>query len=370
MRNFTLKHVLMALAGEGAAGGTSVDLEKVYAEGTKSDANADAADMDAGDDFDPAQFAEDNKNGGSTQDQAAQGAAEEEDDGADAGDAVDQGADAAAAADAVEGEGEGEAAAEQARDENGRFAAKDKPEDKPQKPIPNMVPRDRLREEAERRRAAERQLERERYAEQHRNDLAQLESKRDELEAKEIKAMEESDMATLRQVRAEARKVDVAIADVKADARATQIADQRFEQHKFESAVAEVMAAHPELDQSKEGHDQGLIDEVNDLMNSLAPKYGKEAALRRAVGYVMGVETATRAPAALGQKSTQAKVREERKTEGAKKTAAAVKAQPPSASSVTTGKGNAVTPSGAPKTIADISKMSDAELARWSGDTL
>mgnify|MGYP002650391054 CR=1 FL=1 len=50
--------------------------------------------------------------------------------------------------------------------------------------------------------------------------------------------------------------------------------------------------------------------------------------------------------------------------------AAAVKAQPPSASSVTTGKGNAVTPSGAPKTIAVISKMSYAELARWSGDTL
>lgn len=231
--------------------------------------------------------------------------------------------------------------------------------------IPKMVPRDRMTREAERRRAAEHQLEIQTRSSQLASNLVELQTTLEAAEAKEIQAMKDGDFDSLPALRREVDAVRAKMADLRADDIADRKANERFEGMQFDQVVQDLLKAHPILDQGVEGFDQSLINEVNDLHGMLTPKLGRIEAMRKAVEYVLGVEQAGAAPG-LGERSPQDKAREERRVEGAKRTAAAVAATPksPAEAPIMPVKAALKTPA----TMKDLNQMSEEDQARARGD--
>ncbi|HGP4432968.1 TPA: hypothetical protein ACLMYU_005251 [Pseudomonas aeruginosa] len=263
--------------------------------------------------------------------------------------------------------------------------SEDKPEDKPEdksgteqepepeqklddkgRPIPNMVPRSRMQKEAERRRAAEHLLEQQNRSRALTSELVDLQASYDKLESREIEAMKANDFDLLPQIRKDMRAIQEAMATKRAESIADERAREQLENLKFEELLTNLRSTHAVLDDNNaEAFDQGTVDEINELFQSLSPKYGKVIAMTRAVEYVLGVEQAA-AVKPLGQQTPQDRARQERRKEAVSRATAAVSNQPKSPAVAPPAAASALVRT--PQTLKDIESMSEAEQAKARGD--
>lgn len=234
------------------------------------------------------------------------------------------------------------------------------------RPVPNMVPRSRMQKEAERRRAAEHLLEQQNRSRALTTELVDLQANYDKLEAREIEAMKANDFDLLPQIRKDMRAVQEAMATKRAESIADTRAREQLENLKFEELLTSLRATHAVLDDNNpEAFDQGAVDEINELFQSLSPKYGKAIAMTRAVEYVLGVEQAA-AIKPLGQQTPQDRARQERRKEAVTRATTAVASQPKSPAAAPPAAASALVRT--PTTLKDIEAMSEAEQARARGD--
>lgn len=234
------------------------------------------------------------------------------------------------------------------------------------RPIPNMVPRSRMQKEAERRRAAEHLLEQQNRSRALTSELVDLQASYDKLESREIEAMKANDFDLLPQIRKDMRAIQEAMATKRAESIADERAREQLENLKFEELLTNLRSTHAVLDDNNaDAFDQGTVDEINELFQSLSPKYGKVIAMTRAVEYVLGVEQAA-AVKPLGQQTPQDRARQERRKEAVSRATAAVSNQPKSPAVAPPAAASALVRT--PQTLKDIESMSEAEQAKARGD--
>lgn len=312
-----------------------------------ADEGNDLSGMDRGDDIDPSLFEDEGDN--DKNDDAARGPTEEASEDEKAGEKADDKSDDKPEAD--------DKSDDQEVDDK-------KPDEKPKK---ESRANKRIQQLTEKTAALERQLAERVGNQQLASDLAELEAESGRLQKDYMKALrEDEDKAAelLHQMRA----VDRKIAKLEASAEAEAAVTARMEARDLAATITEIVADYPELDQGDEAYDQDLVDEINAVFTGLIPKStSKSAAMRKAVKYVMGANTKA-APAALGEESKDAPVRQARREEGSSKAAKAVAAQPAKSDEA----GRASDSRGRPtvRTISDLDKMSEKELAKLRGDDI
>lgn len=241
----------------------------------------------------------------------------------------------------------------------------DKPEDKPEKK-PSRA-QQRIQQLNERNAALERQLAQKVGSDQAAQDIADLETESGRL-TKEYHTALAEDPEKAAKLHEQIRRIDRQIAKIEAQAEADAAADARFEQRDLQATIGELTTQYPELDKGHDDYDAELTGEINAVFNGLiSTMSSKSAALKRAVALVMGEHTRETKPAGLGDVDKQQQVREERRQEGAKRTVEAVKGQPKPSDAA--GQSKPVEPREF-KTIKDIAKASEEELARARGDEL
>lgn len=295
---------------------------------------------DRGDDFDPALFEEEDHGAGKpTAGKEAEG--KEGDKDAEAGKEGDKDAEAL-----KEGDKEGD---------------KKDGEKEPRKP---SRAEKRIQQLNERNAALEKQLAERMGSERIAKDIADLETRAVQLEKDYHKALGEDPekaAALMRQI----RQVDRDIARIEAAAEAEAAVNEKLEKRDLNAAIDELTEKYPQLLKGHEEFDQELVNEINAVYTGLISiSANKAAAMRRAVKMIMGDQE--RAPAGLGEESKGDKVRDQRKEEGVRRTVDTVNRQPPSVENV--GKSSPAAGIAAVKSIKDLEKLSEEELAKARGD--
>jgi hypothetical protein len=323
---------------------------------------------DRGDDFDASLFEEeDDAKSRSVPDTKGKGKKEGEqpegddtDDGDDDGDDGDDGDDDAGDDDTTTDE-----AVDKVEDEKDKAKEPAKADDKGKKTKPNRADK-RVQQLLERTAALERQLAKQTGSEAMAASLADLETQSGVLEKEYHKALgEDPEKATtlMRQI----RQIDRKIAQIEASAEAEATVSERFETRDLQAVINTIVEDHPELDKSSDDFDQEVVNEINAVFTGLiATSSSKAAAMQKAVRYVLGEATTETKPAVLGDIDKSEEVRDKRQKQGRTKTTDAMNRQPASLSNV--GKANSGDVVNKIRSIKDVEKLSDDELAKLRGD--
>lgn len=222
----------------------------------------------------------------------------------------------------------------------------------------------RIQQLNERNTALEKQLAERMGSERVAKDIADLETKAVQLEKEYHKALSEDPekaAALMRQI----RQVDRDIARIEAAAEAEATVSEKLENRDLKSAIDEMTEKYPQLMKGHEDFDQELVAEINAVFNGLISiSTSKASAMRRAVKMIMG--ESERAPAGLGEEDKGKTIRDARTEEGRKRTVDTVNRQPPSVAEV--GKSAPTTGVTSIKSIKDLEKISEEELAKARGD--
>jgi hypothetical protein len=238
-------------------------------------------------------------------------------------------------------------------------------EEEPQKERAKYIPRARFDKAQEKAKAREealqhriRELEQGKMTQQQSADLTALRTEIDELQDKYEDLLLDGKKAEAKALRAQIRDREEALVDFKAQTTSQAFRDQTLDQLKYESALAAAEASHPELNPDHESFDPALTDEVAELMEAyLARGYRRQAALERAVRYVVGAAKPT---------NEREDTRLARDRAAREKSAAANSKQPQSMAKVGIDSDRAGKSDKGP----DITRMSQEQFAKLDEETL
>lgn len=243
----------------------------------------------------------------------------------------------------------------------------------PKHRLDEVVAKSRAREEALLARIAE--LERQQAepaAGKPKDVLAEMRARIDELQDKYEELLFEGEKEKAREVRRQLEEARDRYTDTKVAAGGAAARAQTIESLKYEAALAKVEADYPALNPDSGQFDEARATEVAELMQMMAAQgLTRQAALERAVRYVMGAPTA-RTPSAAEAAAEAARIRREQ--DGRKRAAEAVAKQPPNTARAGTDNGRG----GEPERGIDVFRLSQQaferlsaeEVARLRGDEL
>ena len=260
---------------------------------------------------------------------------------------------------------------DQPRDANGKFAKKEREATIPKSRFDEQVRKERERAEAAERRLAE--IEQQRQQVSRGADISKLEEDVRELRAQERKALIKGDDKAAAELADQADRLNRQIAIEQARDMSATAKEQAREEIRWEMTVESIEKQYTALDETSEGFDQDLTDEVVDRMNGLISRerLPRSQALLKAVKLVME----RRAPAdepAEGKGLRAAAKEEGRKEAAVKKNLEAANRQPASAKKVGAdsdkhGQTGAV-PNAEDMTFEEFSALPETTRAKMRGD--
>lgn len=203
-----------------------------------------------------------------------------------------------------------------------------------------------------------------------RTELKQLTDKVEELTDKYEELIFEGKRDEAKAVRRELDKARDDLYETRTSAKTSAARAQAVDELKFDAALANVEASHPELNPESDKFDKDKEGEVVVLLEAFVARgFTRAAALTKAVKYVMGD------PSTKGGSETADTLRKQRAEEARRKVADATGRQPPSTAGV--GKDNDKGGTGGKDSIdvmkltqADFAKLDEQALARLRGDVV
>jgi hypothetical protein len=165
-----------------------------------------------------------------------------------------------------------------------------------------------------------------------------------------------------------------AVADRKAEFKASQAKEAAKEEMRYDNAVSKLETDHPELDPESDSYSQDDVDEVRALMRGYQVEFGltPSAAITRAAKRVFG--SPAKAAAIVKEDETAKKAGETRKTEAVEKNLDAIKKQPASTKEVGLDhdkRGGGLDAKTVMKmNYKEFSELDEAQLSKMRGDSL
>lgn len=212
---------------------------------------------------------------------------------------------------------------EPARNEKGQFEKKI-----PKFRFDEQVGKERAAREAAEARAAqlERQIAERDAAAKQSADVEAMEASVEQLEKQYSQLLLDGEADQAAAVMKQIRKAERTIVALETESRTAKRTTQILESERVNLTIAQLEAAHPQLNPESEAFDEELVDDVLLKQSSYINKQGMapSVALSKAVEYVMGRYQSEPAEDPKGL----AKAAEERKTAQVKKNIAVAKAQP------------------------------------------
>lgn len=267
---------------------------------------------------------------------------------------------------------------EPARDQNGKFAKKDKVDEGasiPKSRFDSAVQKERERAEIAERRLAE--FEKQQVDIQRNADVGKLETQVAELRAAERKALIDNDEEKAAALSTEADRLNRQIAIQQAGHMSAAAKDQALEGMRMELAVENIETNYPQLDENSDEFDQDLTDDVLDKQRGYMERerLSPSKALLKAVKYVMGRNApATTAPETeTGKKGLSAAAKgTDRKAAAVGKNIDAASRQPASTKPVGADSDKhgqtGATPEAADMTPEEFAALPEATKAKMRGD--
>lgn len=165
-----------------------------------------------------------------------------------------------------------------------------------QKERAKYIPRARFDKAQEKAKAREQalqtriqELEQGKMTQQQSADIAALRTELDELQDKYEDLLLDGKKAEAKALRGQIRQKEEALVDYKAQTTSQAFRDQTIDQLKYDQALAAAEGKYPVMNPDHEDFNPEVTDEIADLMESfLARGYRRQAALERAIRYVVG----------------------------------------------------------------------------------
>jgi hypothetical protein len=261
-------------------------------------------------------------------------------------------------------------------------------EEKAEKRIPkNPVPKERLDQEIAKRRAAEQraaeriqELERQIQDQRRSADVEALESEITKLDEQYDDAIADGEKTRAKEIRAKIRELERKVTRAESAQQALHAKTAAVAELKYDMALSQIEMDYPELNPDDDTNfDADRAQEVADLIDALKRKGNSpDAALRKAVKYVMGPPKRTQEAADKADRDIERDgLRRQREEEARKKVADAAKRTPASTTEAGTDHDKVGSGTGMPS-AADIARMrheqfvklDEAALRRARGDDL
>ena len=250
-----------------------------------------------------------------------------------------------------------------------------------------FIPVDRheklLKKERARREELEAQLQQSRAGQEVvkvNDSLEKIEDTLVNMEEKYNDLLAEGDTKGAAQLMTQIRRKNAELSAVTAEQRDAEVMARAVEKVRYDEALDRIEEAYPELDPESDEYDEGLYQDVADLMHA-GQRRGLPAtkALQRAVQRVMGADTgaqkrATTVTPRVGEDDVAAEAGAKRRSEAVRRNLDAARRTPPATHRAGAGNdaaGGALT---AKAVMAmsedDFAKLSEKDLSKLRGDTL
>lgn len=254
----------------------------------------------------------------------------------------------------------------------------DEPGAKPDEPI--MIPKARFDEVQHKAREREAELQRRLDAAQAREkqettneNVQSLEEALDKLDTQYAELLLEGETEKANAVRKEWRQKQNDLFDIRLEQRSSLASQQAIESMRFDRQLAEYEVKFPVINPDSESFNQGVADEVADLMSAFEGKgWNAVAALNKAIKYV--IPETTGGEQAEAPKLDPEMVRTKRNVRARKKVAEVAEKSPPDiidkgrdSDKVGTGDG---LPDVTKMTPDQFAELSEAQLRKLRGDNL
>jgi hypothetical protein len=245
----------------------------------------------------------------------------------------------------------------------------------------NLIPRDRFNEAVTKERAKTdaaanrvKELEGQLVVQKVSEDVVEAQKQIKELIKTRNQHLSDGKLDAASEVDSQIFELQDAIADRKAEYKASQAKEAAKEEMRYDNAVSKLEIEHPELDPENEAYSQEDVDEVRALMRGYQVEFGLSPAqaIARAAKRVFG--SPAKAAAIVKEDETAKKAGDERKTEAVSKNLDAIKKQPASTKEVGLDhdkRGGGLDAKTVMKmNYKEFSELDEAQLSKMRGDSL